>query len=98
MTARRVRRKENPLPHPPCRQQLWPIDHEGMSASVCCAITSSSSVGMTQTDTSLLRVEMGGPPVASACSSGFTPSRVSSRNPPARRDRTARWRLRALAK
>jgi hypothetical protein len=47
------------------------------SANVCCAIISSSSVGMTHTETRLSAVEMRGPLESFACPSSFTPSHAS---------------------
>ena len=48
-----------------------------MSASVCCAIINSSSVGMTQTETPLSALEMRDPPDVFAGSSSFTPKEPS---------------------
>ena len=48
-----------------------------MSDSVCCAIISSSLVGMTQTETGLSEVEIRGPPTTFAGSSSLTPSQAS---------------------
>src|SRR5262249_7687458 len=44
------------------------------SASVCCAIISSSLVGITQTDAALPGAEICGPFLAFACSSNLMPS------------------------